>query len=108
MSAGASKASQLGSVGKAIDVLFHLQAMPDAQGVTAIGRALGLPKTSAHRLLGALCRRGLVERDDRVVQDAGELIVSAWSGDHIVRPATDPITGGRNANCLHIGSTSTS
>lgn len=31
--------------------------------MTAIGRALGLPKSSAHRLLAALGRRGLVERD---------------------------------------------
>lgn len=65
MSAGTSESGQLGSVEKAIDVLFHLQAQPDAQGVTAIGRALGLPKASVHRLLAALRRRGLVERDDR-------------------------------------------
>jgi DNA-binding IclR family transcriptional regulator len=31
--------------------------------VTAVGRALGLPKSSAHRLLATLGRRGLVERD---------------------------------------------
>jgi DNA-binding IclR family transcriptional regulator len=43
--------------------LFHLHEEPVAQGVTAIGRALGLPKSSAHRLLAALGRRGLVERD---------------------------------------------
>lgn len=55
----------LGSVDKAIDVLFHLHRQPGAQGVTAIGRALGLPKSSAHRLLAALGSRGLVERDDR-------------------------------------------
>ena len=33
--------------------------------MTAIGRALGLPKSSAHRLLAALGRRGLVESDER-------------------------------------------
>ena len=33
--------------------------------MTAIGRALGLPKSSAHRLLTALSRRGLVEQDGR-------------------------------------------
>ena len=31
--------------------------------MTALGRALGLPKSSVHRLLAALGRRGLVERD---------------------------------------------
>jgi DNA-binding IclR family transcriptional regulator len=52
------------SIDKAIDVLFHLHGEPGATGVTAIGKALDLPKSSAHRLLATLCRRGLVERDD--------------------------------------------
>lgn len=55
----------LGTVEKAIDVLFHLHAQPAASGVTAIGKALGIPKSSAHRLLSALVRRSLVERDER-------------------------------------------
>jgi len=53
------------TVEKAVDVLFHLHAESAAQGVTAVGRALGLPKSSTHRLLSALARRGLVERDER-------------------------------------------
>lgn len=53
-----------GTVEKAIDILFHLHAAPGAQGVTAIGRALGLPKSSVHRLLAALTRRELLERDE--------------------------------------------
>jgi DNA-binding IclR family transcriptional regulator len=55
----------IGTVEKAVDILFHLHAAPAAQGVTAIGRALGMPKSSAHRLLAALSKRGLVERDRR-------------------------------------------
>lgn len=54
-----------GTVEKAIEILFHLHAEPEAAGVTAIGRALGIPKSSAHRLLASLGRRGLVERDER-------------------------------------------
>lgn len=53
------------SVEKAVDLLFHLHAVAEAQGVTAIGRALGVPKSSAHRMLRSLSRRGLVERDER-------------------------------------------
>lgn len=53
------------TVDKALDVLFQLHGEAEPQGVTAIGRALGLPKSSAHRLLSTLCRRGLVERDER-------------------------------------------
>lgn len=53
-----------GSIEKAADVLLHLHAAGTPQGVTAVGRALGLPKSSVHRLLTALGRRGLVERDE--------------------------------------------
>ena len=53
------------TVEKAVDVLFHLHAEPRSCGVTAIGRTLGLSKSSTHRLLTALSRRGLVEKDDR-------------------------------------------
>ncbi len=53
-----------GSIDKALDVLFHLHAEPAPQGVSAVGRALGLPKSSVHRLLQALARRGLVEREE--------------------------------------------
>jgi len=51
------------AIDKALDVLFHLHAHAVPQGVSEIGRALGLPKSSAHRLLAALRRRELVERD---------------------------------------------
>ena len=50
------------SIEKALDVLFHLSAAGNA-GVSEIARALALPKSTAHRLLAALGRRGLVERD---------------------------------------------
>ncbi len=56
---------QSSAVEKALDVLFHLHGSPEPLGVTALGRALGMPKSSAHRLLGALGRRGLVEQDAR-------------------------------------------
>ncbi len=54
---------QTGTVEKALDVLYHLHRAAGAQGVSEIGRALRLPKSTAHRLLAALGRRGLVERD---------------------------------------------
>ena len=53
------------TVEKAIDLLFHLHSTGAPQGVTAIGRALGIPKSSAHRMLQSLSVRGLVERDTR-------------------------------------------
>jgi len=53
------------TVEKALDVLFHLHGERRAVGVSSLGRALGLPKSSTHRLLCALASRGLVERDER-------------------------------------------
>lgn len=50
------------SIEKALDVLLHLH-QAGAAGVSAVARALGLPKSTSHRLLAALVGRGLVERD---------------------------------------------
>ena len=50
------------TIEKAMEVLFHLHAEGDAQGVSAIGRALGLPKSTTHRLVTAL-GRGATEGD---------------------------------------------
>ena len=62
---GRNRMESLSTVEKAVELLYHLHESPAPQGVTAIGRALGVPKSSAHRLLTALCRRGLVEQDGR-------------------------------------------
>lgn len=53
------------TVEKAIDVLFHLHERAEPWGVSELSRALKLPKSSVHRLLTALRRRGLVEHDER-------------------------------------------
>ncbi len=52
------------TVEKALDVLFHLHHADAPLGLSEIGRALGLPKSSCHRLLTSLLEREVVERDD--------------------------------------------
>lgn len=53
------------AIDKALDVLFHVGAQSQPCGVSEIGRALSLPKSSTHRLVSTLARRGLVERDEQ-------------------------------------------
>jgi DNA-binding IclR family transcriptional regulator len=60
--ADATSLDATSSIEKALDVLFQVSAAGSA-GVSEIARALALPKSTAHRLLAALCRRALVERD---------------------------------------------
>lgn len=52
------------TVEKALDVLFHLHQAGTALGLSEIGRALDLPKSSCHRLLTSLLKREMVERDE--------------------------------------------
>lgn len=68
------------TVEKAVDVLFELHARPEAGGVSELGRALGLPKSSVHRLLSALGRRGLVEKDERGRYRPGLALVALGLG----------------------------
>lgn len=70
----------LGTVDKAIDVLFHLHDTGSACGVTAIGLALDMPKSSVHRLLATLTRRGIVERDERGLYRPGIGLVALGLG----------------------------
>jgi DNA-binding IclR family transcriptional regulator len=63
-----------------MDLLFHLHAEPTPQGVTEIGRALGMPKSSAHRLLATLGNRGLVERDERGRYGPGIALIALGLG----------------------------
>jgi len=70
----------LTSVEKAVDVLFHLHAAPLPVGVTQLGRALGLPKSSAHRLLASLVNRGLVQRGERGGYEPGVGLVALGLG----------------------------
>jgi IclR family acetate operon transcriptional repressor len=54
------------TIDKALELLFHLHERGGAAlGVSELGRALELPKSTAHRLLAALAKRGLVEQDAR-------------------------------------------
>jgi DNA-binding IclR family transcriptional regulator len=70
----------LTSIEKAVDVLFHLHTSALPVGVTQLGRAVGLPKSSVHRLLASLLSRGLVQQDERGGYEPGIGLVALGLG----------------------------
>lgn len=53
----------MSTIDKALDALFLLCERPGALRLADIARGLGMPRSSAHRVLAPLVRRGLVEQD---------------------------------------------
>lgn len=70
----------LTTVDKAIDVLFELHTAGSALGVTELATALGGAKSTTHRLLAALRRRGLVEQDEHGRYQPGIALISLGLG----------------------------
>ncbi|MEU6998263.1 IclR family transcriptional regulator [Nonomuraea sp. NPDC046570] len=52
-----------GSLERGIDILTSLSTDPRPLSLSQLGRRTGLPKSTAHRLLGVLCSRGLARRE---------------------------------------------
>ena len=61
----------MSTIDKALDALFLLGAQPGALRLAEVARTLGMPRSSAHRVLAPLVRRGLVERNDAGHYQAG-------------------------------------
>ncbi|MEM9176190.1 MAG: IclR family transcriptional regulator [Myxococcota bacterium] len=68
------------TVDKALDVLFHLHEAGGAVGLSEIGRALDLPKSSCHRLLASLAEREVVSRDEHGRYRPGLALLSLGIG----------------------------
>jgi IclR family acetate operon transcriptional repressor len=104
-SSPAALAGSVATVEKAIDLLFHLHAAGEPLGVSVLGRALGLPKSTAHRLLVPLVRRGLVERDGSGRYQPGFALVAlglgVLRGDPLVAAARPVL----EAEARHLGET---
>lgn len=68
------------AVDKALDILFFLHEKAAPWGVTAIGKALGLPKSSVHRLCMTLYHRGLLERNEQGRYCTGPMLIKLGRG----------------------------
>ena len=58
---GERKDNSVQSLNRALDMLEALGTHKDGLGITALARATGLSKSTAHRLAATLVERGFVE-----------------------------------------------
>jgi len=77
------------TVEKALDVLFHLHHAEHAQGLGQIARALGLAKSSCHRLLASLVEREVVEQDEAGRYRPGIALLALGLGAQRREPVVD-------------------
>ena len=61
----------MSTIDKALDALFLLSELPQALRLADLARELGMPRSSAHRILAPLVKRGLAEQDSNGRYRAG-------------------------------------
>jgi IclR family acetate operon transcriptional repressor len=93
------------TVEKALDVLFHLHAAGAPLGLSEIGRALDLPKSSCHRLLAALLEREMVERDESGLYQPGLALLSLGLGAQAREPVVQAARPSLEAEAEALGET---
>ena len=75
----------MSSIGRALDVMEAIRASDGAAGVSEISRAINVPKSTVHRILGVLADRRMVYKDEATDQyhfgyKALELGLSVFQG----------------------------
>lgn len=93
------------TVEKALDVLFHLHGARGALGLSEIGRALDLPKSSCHRLLKSLVEREMVDRDERGRYRPGLALLSLGIGAQRREPVVSASRPVLEVEAAHFGET---
>ncbi|MFK7896930.1 MAG: IclR family transcriptional regulator [Myxococcota bacterium] len=93
------------TVEKALDVLFHLHEAGDALGLTEIGRALDLPKSSCHRLLSSLVARDVVEQDFAGRYRPGLALLALGIGAQNREPVIRAARSTLESEARHLGET---
>lgn len=93
------------TVEKALDVLFHLHGAESPLGLGEIAGALGLAKSSCHRLLASLSVRELVEQDEAGRYRPGLALLSLGLGAQRREPVVDLARGCLEAEAAELGET---
>jgi IclR family acetate operon transcriptional repressor len=71
---------------RVLAVLKELAGYPDGAALEELTRAIGSPKPTVHRALGALCRAGLADRDARGHYVLGDELLRLAFAHHEARP----------------------
>jgi len=79
-------AARLVGSDRVLAVLKELAGYPDGAGLEELTRAIGSPKPTVHRALGALCRAGLADRDARGHYVLGDELLRMAFAHHEARP----------------------
>jgi DNA-binding IclR family transcriptional regulator len=93
------------TVDKALDVLFHLHSAGTSLGLSEIGRALDLPKSSCHRLLASLVDREVVDRDEQGRYRPGLALLSLGLGAQAQEPVVRAARPVLEAEAMDLGET---
>lgn len=93
------------TVEKALDVLFHLHEAGTPLGLSEIGRALSLPKSSCHRLLTSLVDREVVEQDEAGRYRPGLALLSLGIGAQRREPVVSAARPALEAEAARLGET---
>jgi len=93
------------TVEKALDVLFHLHRAESAQGLGQIARALGLAKSSCHRLLASLVERDVVEQDEAGRYRPGLALLALGLGAQRREPVVELARPALEAEAAELGET---
>lgn len=82
------------AVDKALDVLLAIHSRGESVGVSELARELGAPKSTVHRLLKTLERRGFIEKDEgeyRLGFALAALGLASQDGQPLVRVGRDAL-----------------
>ena len=93
------------TVEKALDVLFHLHEAGTSVGLSEIGRALDMPKSSCHRLLTSLVEREVVDRDEGGRYRPGLALLSLGLGAQRREPVVSAARGALEEEASTLGET---
>lgn len=67
------------SIDRALDIIEVLSQENDGLGVTEIASRIGLPKSTAHRIIATMAERGYLSRTDKGVYKIGLKLIEAVS-----------------------------